>query len=292
MDNINTTWSAYDRIGDNIPNLNKKQFFKIEKYIQQKSKEFNLISKFNVGHLIGGIPPKGNQTKIQNTTIKGISYHDVLGGIKLGTRNAELNCRLIDYVLSKKQNTHLVNIKFTDKYVLNTNKTKYKKVMFLPGSNLFNVIDWEKVSEILIDNPEIVLKTHPVTNNSSIKFLKNNFNNKVIDGTNSKELLNHAEVIWTSYNSEIGLIAAYNSIPFGNICKWSDSFKLIYSPVYRHFKYKNLKHNKQIIDTILSSDESGFIFPNQTDYKIRIDNWFKNLLKIENYKEYPYGEII
>lgn len=291
MDTIIDSWSSYDRIGNNTPTLTPIYFKEMEEYIQHKSLSIGLVAKFNVDHLVGGIPPKGDKTDIITDNFVGIGYHDVLGGLKLSTRNAEINSRIIDYILAKENlNPNTPTINFMDKYVLRKNINEYEKIIFLPGSNLFNTIDWDKIDEILLDNPTAVIKTHPITNPESIRFLENLYGcDKLIVDTNAAELIGSTTLIWSSYNSEIGLIAAHKKIPLGNISKWSDAFKHIYSPIYRHFKYKNVIHNKEIVDKIIFSDESGFIFPSQYDWRIRIDNWFDNLSRFKKGLRYPYS---
>jgi hypothetical protein len=293
MDTIESEWTKQTRIGNNIPSYDKSSFLEIEKYIIKTCAKYDITCKYNVGPLIGGVPPKGDNSPIVNSLVNAISYHDVMGGILISTRNAEINCRNVDTIL---MNETFNDISFTvlqnlnDKYVLKTSDVVYEKVLFIPGSNLFHTIDWEKLDEAMIDNPSAVIKLHPVITEQSANMIKSKWIDRVIDeDVSGLQLLNNASTIWTSYNSEFGLISSLKEIPFSNLSKWSDVFSMTYAPVYRNFKYKDINHNKLIVSKVLSSNHSGYVFPWQEDWKERIEEYFESIHRFKKGMEFPYA---
>jgi hypothetical protein len=170
MNTIDSEWTKESRIGTNIPFYDKSIFLEIESYIIKKCAEYELTCKYNVGPLIGGVPPRNDNTKIVNHFINAISYHDSMGGILISTRNAEINCRNVDAILSQDKEDDISEAllqKLNDKYILEYPSSNYDYVVFLPGSNLFHSLDWEKLDEALIDNPLAMIKLHPVITEKS-----------------------------------------------------------------------------------------------------------------------------
>ena len=293
MDSIESKWEDESRIGNNIPFYDKDIFLDIEKHIIKTCAKYDLTCKYNVGPLIGGVPPIGDNTVVVNSLVNAIAYHDVMGGILISTRNAELNCRNVDKILASDMTDDIsstVLSKLNDKYVLTDSDKLYDKVAFIPGSNLFHTVDWEKLSEAMIDNPDAVIKLHPVVTEASAQKIKDKWPNRVIDqSVSGLQLLNNASMIWTSYNSEFGLIASLKNIPFSNLSKWNDVFSMTYAPIYRNLKYKNLQHNKDIVSKVISNKCSGYIFPWQDDWKERIEMYFESIHGFKAGMEYPYA---
>jgi len=294
MDTINSRWEDESRIGNNVPLYDKEIFLEIEKYIIKTCAKYDLTCKYNVGPLIGGVPPIEDNTIIVNPLVNAIAYHDVMGGILISTRNAELNCRNVDTILANHMTDDISEIvisKLKDKYVLNSSDKLYDKVAFMPGSNLFHTVNWEKLNEAMIDNPSAMIKLHPVITEKSAKSIKNKWPERVIDEkTSGLQLLNASSLIWTSYNSEFGLIASLKKIPFSNLSKWNDIFSMVYAPIYRNLKYKDLEHNKDVVSKVISSKRSGYIFPWQDDWKQRVEIYFESIHKFNTGMEYPYAE--
>lgn len=276
LDRINEIWDAKSRIGECSPVLRKEVFKDIEEKIVSLCTKQDIEAKFNVGDRIGGIPPKGDRTPIVNPEYNAIKYHDVIGGIWINSRNAEINCRNIDNIL----HTSLVNDdavngvveRIQDKYKLSTTTDTPKEVIFLPGSNIRHIVNTDRVEEILLDFPNSMVKPHPIQTEVGIKNLKEKYKDRLIDKDDSGyQLLNNCSMLWTTYNSEIGLIAALKKIEFGDVMRWERAYECVYSPVYRHFKYRDVKHNYEVVAKIISSKSSGLVFPWQKDWEERVE---------------------
>jgi len=292
---INEMWTNVDRIGYIQPTYKKEYFLNIENHIIKTCAQYELTCKFNVSPLIGGVPPRDDITQVVNGLVNAIAYHDCMGGILVSTRNAEVNCRNFDHIFS---NTHVDDSiisqmleQIQDKYILEKQETTYDKVIFLPGSNLFHTVNWEKVEEALIDYPDVMIKLHPVMTDAAADKIKDKYRERIISqNVSGLHLLMNAKLIWTSYNSEFGMIAAMCKIPFGVISKWNDVFTMVYSPVYRHFKYKDVDHNYLVISKALASNRSGFVFPWQNDWKMKVETYFESVVnKFSTGLEYPYA---
>lgn len=295
MDTIRDEWGSEKRIGNCIPVYNKEKMIEIEDYIINKCSQYNLQCKYNVGVQIGGIPPKGDKTPIVNPAIHAIRYHDMLGGILISTRNAELNCRNVDNILfagviDKELVSSLLS-QLTDKYALDSIEQRYEKVIFLPGSNIRHIIDGEKIEEILIDYPETVVKPHPIQTEEGIRRLKELYQNHLVDqNVSGFTLLQSCTVLWSTANSEIGLMAALLQKPFGDITLWKEYYNLLFAPLYRQFKYKNVVHNYEVITKFLSSDKSGYVAPWMNNWKPRVDSYFEYIMRSRTKNmNYPYN---
>lgn len=294
MDTIREEWNSQKRIGNCIPTYDKNELIEIEKYIQEKSSQYCLICKYNVGEQIGGVPPKGDITPIVNPKIHAIKYHDMLGGILISTRNSELNCRNVDNIVSTgKINQEFISeviSRLSDKYALQDSQEKFTKVIFLPGSNIRHIVDNEKIDEILFDWPEARVKPHPIQTDQGLYDLKKKFGSRLIGPDIAGfQILKSSSVVWSTSNSEIGLMAALLKVPFADITVWKFYYELLFSPLYRQFKYKRVEHNFDVIAKFLSSEKSGFIATWMPDWKERIDSYFNYIINIRKPGDkYPY----
>lgn len=284
---IEESWSDFDRIGDNIPNYSVEYFSKIENEIIALCEEYRLDSKFNVSAIFGGIPHPKDNGPLKNPDVKSITYADCMGGIRLSSRNMELNCRHYDNIVSREvEGTTIfdkVIIGLKDKYSLGQYKSDHKNIIFLPGSNLSDALDYEKIDEIIIDYNAAV-KPHPIYVEESLDDLKRDLEDTdwIDHEVSGMECLQNCEIMWTPWSSEMGLIAAMMDIQFGTITKWEKAHRCTYSEIYRKFKYKNKVYNKEVMRKLLESKDSGFIFPWQEDYKERLRSFFES---ITSYKE-------
>lgn len=294
MDTIKDEWGSEKRIGNCIPVYNKEKMIEIEDYIINKCSQYNLQCKYNVGVQIGGIPPKGDRTPIVNPDTHAIRYHDVLGGILISTRNAEVNCRNVDNILHNGEiDETLVSeviAHLTDKYSLERVEQVYDNVVFLPGSNIRHIVDSEKIEEILFDNIDAVIKPHPIQTEEGLKRLNELYGSRLLgSNTSGVKLLNSCSLLWVTANSEIGLMAALLKKPFGDITIWKEYYNLLFAPIYRQFRYKRVEENYDVIAKFLSSKNSGYVAPWMNNWKNRVDSYFEYILNKRNIGDiYPY----
>lgn len=297
LDTIQEQWTKFGRIGFNKPALDRSVFKEMEDYIRDHASNKGYEPKFNVGAQAGGVPPRRDRKPIVTTEIPGIAYHDVIGGIMVSVRNAELNCRILDRVVNEDapetELTSKVISKLGDKYILRKEEQeniKPSEILFLTGTNAFDMMDWDKIEEICVDYPNAMIKPHPITTEAGEFTLHERFPNKVFRSTEAAyELLSNSNQVWVTYNSELGLMAALLRKPFGSISKWSAIGRATYAQFYRQFEYKNLEHNYGVVRKVIESKNSGLVFPWQEDWKERVDAFFD--CHVDTYEKgmtYPY----
>lgn len=285
MDRIATTWMSPDRIGACVPTVDAQVMIPLENHVILKSDSHGIVSKFNVNPIYGGVPPKGDQSATVFVDKGGISYHDLMGGMLVSTRNAENNCRNMDHTIHHYWNSAAPDLDILiqnlhDKYELNTQcSVQVDKVIFLPGSNILNTVDHDKVHEILVDNPTAMVKPHPIQNQKGMDFLIERYPGRVIPKEESGlAYLYNATTVWSTFNSEISLLSAILQKPWGNVTLWRYVFGMPYSCIIRHFKYKDVPHNFQVMSSVIASPTSGLVFPWQTDWQQRIDLYFERIM--------------
>lgn len=283
MDRISTDWDIKERIGECVPSINKCVFLDIENKILDLSKKYKLRSKFNVNINVAGIPPIGDKTKIVNPSVKSLAYHDVLGGILISTRNGEVNSRLIDHILFNKyidnSLVEKVKEKIEDKYKLNDFEKDFpNEVIFLTGSNIRHIVNKDLINKIISNNSECKVKPHPIQTEIGYEDLKKEYGDKLIDkDTSGYQLLKNCSRAWTTYNSEIGLMASLFKINFGTIMNWKYAYECVYSPIYRHLRYDKINNNFEVMSKIISSKISGLVFPWEDDWEERIESYVENI---------------
>lgn len=208
---------------------------------------------------------------IEPPFFKTLNYYDVLGGIQIGTASAEINWQLAqklkDLPASRPFPIHEVG----DKYELKPNPDvpKFKKVIMLPGSNLFQAIDQSKLIELLKD-PEWVIKPHPVTNRDAIRDIANFCGYERIMEIDNKisghDVFNNAEEIATLQSSEFSFLARMKGKKFVDLTRLDVDWLLTY-----HSHCSVIEHDDkdaERITNIMMHECSGFLHPTMEDEEI------------------------
>ncbi len=217
---------------------------------------------------------------IEPPFFKTLNYYDVLGGIQIGTASAEINWQLAQKIKDEDAELEFPHSFVDDKYEMAPGEQapKFKKVIMLPGSNLFQAIDQSKLIELLKD-PEWVIKPHPVTNRDSIRDIANFCGYDRIIEIDRKfsghGMFNNAEEIATLQSSEFSFLARLKGKKFVDLTRLDTDWLLTY-----HSHCSVIEHDDndaQRITNIMMHECSGFLHPTMEDEEI--------IERIKRYKE-------
>ncbi len=225
------------------------------------------------------------------------SYFDAFGGILGVTMNEEVNARVIKLALTDGNvvDDHTIKLvsNLHDKYVLKTVEKTYDKIVFYPGSNLLHAVDLAIVDRYLFENPDAMIKPHPVMTDEGIRQIAARYGYyRMIDPKESgvDHLLEAKEILYTA-NSEIGILAAALGCKSYDCTEMQYFQKMPYAPIYLQFKNNAVEHNKHVIDTLFSSNRSGLLMPWMNDCEERAEAFFSTAMMIrEHFKpSYPWN---
>lgn len=216
------------------------------------------------------------------------TYHDVFGGIMGGSMNEEVNARIVDASINNTtpdtQQIELFKKQLADKYVLNKelSEPNATKIIFLPGSNLLHVINNDVVDKALFEDETIRIKPHPIMTPEGLKMLGRRYGYwRIIPPSESGiQYLLRCKQVWSTMNSEIGLICAALKIPCIDATKMVYMQKLTYAAIQRLFKNNDVNHNYDIFARLLTSEKSGFLMPWHTDLDNRARQFFALAMQI------------
>ena len=157
-------------------------------------------------------------------------YHDVLNGIGLTTMSAEITCRMSLKASSINTTTRFPIGECMDKYTLIGTCERYRKVIFLPGSNSLHLIDQSSLQKLMMEDDEWVIKLHPITNESMIRDLASIYGyHRLIDRRISgMELLEHAEQIASTAASELYILAKLLGKPVIDLTRYDKAWLCSY----------------------------------------------------------------
>lgn len=195
------------------------------------------------------------------------TYTDTLGGIFVQTMSAEINFRLRKEAAEVDANKAFPIDLFGDKYTLQgaTFGGKYKKVLFLIGTNSLDYLDESIVTEIAMD-PDWYVKPHPVTTDATISDIITMFGgdrvlNRHLSG---HTLLREAEVVATTAGSETLMTAVLLKKEVINVTSKARQHILSYgsfAAVYDAYKKQGatLEELAYRMNNMLASDLSGIM---------------------------------
>lgn len=244
------------------------------------------------------LPVSFDISPIQDNYFTEFTYHDLIGGAFVATLSPEVTAIVVeqsvvgvdpDYTLLTKLEDSI-----GDKYVLNnpTEDASGKQVMFLPGSNLINSFSREIVDRVMHNDPDAMIKPHPITQEGVIRQLGRNYGyGRMIDPNESGlHYLKECSVVYTASNSEFGIIATAIGKPIVDITAVTQQPRLSYSSIYRLFLDKDVDHNREVLAKLLTSKTSGLVFPWMEDYKERINTYYEEAMRVRSIfrPRYPF----
>lgn len=214
------------------------------------------------------------------------TYTELLGGgIFVSPMSTQIACELTHGSISNNEvfsveemaKTLLSKISSNDKYIeMKEIDTSYSDVVILCGSNLI----WKHVSKELLvrtmhENPNAVIKPHPLTSDEDIRTLgiqigKSRILDKYLSG---HDLVSNASNVWDMSTSQLGIYAhilGKNVDTVGNFFEEHDG---AYYPLYSVGR----KSRKELLSCLLNPF-SGVFFEDTTD--IEIQEYFEKTMEL------------
>lgn len=223
-----------------------------------------------------------------------ITYTEMLGGMFVSPQSTEASARQVKaaYEDETDYGTDMVSLIMTsrdnlDKYNLKSTgePSKFKKVAFPPGSNIFSkAISRESLGRAMED-PELMIKLHPMTNDETKRMLGISFGyQRLLDsGMSGWEMLLGAEEVWTSTTSEMGLYAILlGDKNIHNISAYPYEQIGAYYPFYRMLWNEDSIEAKRKLTRILNSPFSGFFHPDDPEWESKLDIYFAKMVEIRS----------
>lgn len=201
------------------------------------------------------------------------SYTEYLGGLYLNTQNIEANTRIIleaSQISAKYNHIEQLLAYCSDKYELNTD-TKDAKVphlAFMTGHNMFDLISREIVARIAFEQPDFMIKLHPLTNDEYASKVGAALGwDKVISPNFSGvSLLKNCDTAYVHTATELTSMAVLLDKKIVNISNFFMESMGIYYPI-NTLLFKSTKP-KDILNNIIDCEFSGIIMPYMSDSEI------------------------
>lgn len=176
-----------------------------------------------------------------------------------------------------------------DKYDLADPAGTFAHVVFIPGSNSFRgTISIEALTAVMRDQPDAVIKPHPMTAPGTIRELGREFGyHRILNPKASgATLLKACEVAYVSPTTELGLhghLLGKRIVSVGNPLKEA---RAAYGPLYAI-----LREDPAALPRILGSDKGGFFRADEPDLSGRLERYFANAMATREVFNPPVREI-
>ncbi|WNV48178.1 hypothetical protein Ql52_gp042 [Caulobacter phage Quill_5.2] len=171
-----------------------------------------------------------------------------------------------------------------DKYALNPADRLPKAVAFLPGTNLLKdeFISREALARAMWEDPELVIKPHPLTELEQVKSFAREFGYHRVLGheTSGVQALQAAERIYCSSSTELGLYAVATGKPISNLGNFYVEGQGTYASIYRLLWGQTKGEAKDRLLRILNSFNGGFIYLGDKRAQRKIETYFQNSMHI------------
>lgn len=202
------------------------------------------------------------------------AYTEMAGAVYVYTLNVEINCRLIEAAYNESQQENFI-FDYKDKYKLEkvTPREEIKKVVFLPGHNLFHLISKEVLSRIMFEDDDVLIKLHPISDDKMTDLMGRFYGfNKILDKKFSgTDLMLMADTIYTTTSSELGVLANMYGKKVINISNFFEENLGTYYPFYRLI----FKGKEKVLPKVAGCAFSGIIQKDSPNKEQLIKNFFE-----------------
>jgi len=229
-------------------------------------------------------------SQTQDTRFSEYTYTELLGGVWVATQSVEINARIMSLESSRKSQVKLSQIQdsITDKYESDGGEHKHsgaKKVVFMPGHNMMDCASVEMIHRLVHEDPEVVIKPHPITNDESLKFLGTRFGwDKIASReVSGNKMMAEADVVYTTSASEFSLSATALGKEVVNISNFFNEAVGAYYPISRvlFMAHKESVAKAQEVLCNLLSGQAGIIMPFVEDVESTLTNYYQYSLDIK-----------
>ena len=196
-------------------------------------------------------------------------YFDMMGGLLLNAMSAEISARVSQKV-SKLGREEDFNMDWVfDKYLLKNSGLKYKKVLFLAGSNSTHLMDQCAIQRLMDSDTQWMIKPHPITTEQTIRELASVWGySRIIHPKESGNLLlRNCDEFAATQCSELFLVGRLLGKPVTDVTRYDRAWFSTYHPICR--LVDNTDNDFDIINNCLMNDSSGYVRPEYSDSKVR-----------------------
>ena len=219
--------------------------------------------------------------RIQGRYFQEFTYSDMFAkALFLSPQNTDAACEIVDMAIDEDvlvdETFILDSLGVQDKYILKGVDDKtYKSIAFLPGSNcLWKVVSRHSILRAIHEDPDLVIKPHPLTNNEDMQKLKmavgiERLLPKDISGVN---LLRNAENIYTTSTSTLGIAASLLGKNVNTVADFEHEHNGAFYPLTRYVFRTAIKTTAELRPLLLkalANKNSGVFYGNVTEEDIR-----------------------
>jgi hypothetical protein len=178
--------------------------------------------------------------------------------------------------------TRLAALGTGDKYTL-AGAPPVAEVAILPGSNQLQThVSKEILARVMWDNPAVMIKPHPLTNEDDFRGLQRAFSTRRVlhPKVSGWSVMNSANVIYCTSSTELDSYAVLSGKPVRNISNIFYERTGSYYPIFRLIVDMPVKTARKNLLSILSSSSSGILFPEDPLWSQKLDAFFNRAMKL------------
>lgn len=273
----------------------RERFADSKKAYGEIERNRSLETLFNAEDMIDAmapLPTTYDVFPIQQYNFSEFGYTDLWNGMYVYPMGYEVGARIMEKAVREEIETNpsldkVRTPEFEDKYVLKQSMmpNRYKKIIFLPGSNLLHVIDFDAVLKLLHADETIMVKPHPIMTLEGLRLLaaKVGFERIIDPKESGMEYLEGCEQAWGTANSEIAMRAALLGIRYGDVTNVQFLPTMTYSAIHRLLG-DDADMNRKVVLAAISSKQSGIIMPWHSEVEMgeRLEAFFSLAMSIKD----------
>ena len=266
--------------------LNRNQDLK--DYVERSVRNDDALLLEEIIRSTAPLPISYDVTATQSPRFSELSYTEFMGGIYLTTQSVEINTKLL-YLLSLEDTEIIDGLEdklksyIVDKYNLtDSNFHTVSDIGFMTGHNFFDLVSAEIIARLAFENPNFMVKLHPITNNEYASKLaqKVGWDKIIKKDLSGVDLLKNCTTAYVHTATELCAMAVLLDKKIVNISNFFHEARGTYYAINTLlFKSDN---PKQLLLKLISNPYSGIIFTFMDDAEIRIKNYFDYIIKIKN----------
>lgn len=274
---------------NNLPDedrISNKNLTYNQKYLKALEKNEKLIND------ICPLTTTFDVSPMQDLYFSEYAYTNINKYIIVYAMNYEFNVRfLINHLTPLETDIDLFDDEnLNDKYLLeDLGDTDFEEVIFLPGSNILGkIVDVDKIDRLVIQNKNILIKPHPITDSDDIRRLGMRYGYyRIIEPeVSGHQVMQNCKKVYYTENSEIGIKAILKGKETESVSLTSMNQLCAYFPIYSLID-RNKENKIQVIKSYFNGDYGVIDVTESLNVnKLKLQKYFDNSMKYRE-KFYP-----
>jgi hypothetical protein len=232
------------------------------------------------------LPISYDVMRIQPPHFFEFSETEMLGQVWVTPQSSEVAARMLEAAAADPRRWPFRiedHLPVRDKYQLEAPVSRPRKIVFLPGGNIFeDGVSPELLRRLMHEDAEVVIKPHPITGIDVVRFLGRAFGYHRVfrPELGSAALIPNLDTAHVTASTEMGFYALLAGARIRNITRYPFEPRATFTPFYRLLWARAPDAARKLLLKVLGSPLSGFFHVDDPDLEEKVEVFYAAAMRM------------